>query len=416
MHTRIKVEDKLCKVPREILDLGPKLEFLDLSNNMLESLPDDFYLLTNLKIAFFSNNRFKEFPSILSKCPNLEMVAFRSNQMQHIPEDSFPPNLKWLILTDNLLESIPSSIGNCTKLKKLLLSNNKLNVLPKEISLCKNLELVRICSNNFEKLQVELLTIPKLTWLSFSGNKMKSIDEKYDLVHKYEWSNLHIGNKIGEGSSSIIYESQYQNKSYAIKLYKNEITTDGAFQEEMKNLCYLHNNYHNPHLINIYGKIANHPHQKQGLLMRLLTNVVTLAKPPDFDTCTRDIYPETIFTIYNVLSIVNGILSVCVFIHSVGISHGDLYGHNIMIDPENSCYPFLTDFGASFFYDIHSSTAKYIEKIEVRSFGILLEELLDHCANTNDLLFDKLHRLKERCLSDDLNLRPYFKQIYKYLE
>ncbi len=99
------------------------LEQLDLSGTGLSSLPEDVGLrLPNLKIAFFSNCNFKVFPKQLAACPQLEMVAFRSNGMAEIPEDAFPPRLRWLILTDNNVATLPASIGRCSRLQKCMLA------------------------------------------------------------------------------------------------------------------------------------------------------------------------------------------------------------------------------------------------------------------------------------------------------
>ncbi|HEY9735528.1 MAG TPA: protein kinase, partial [Trichocoleus sp.] len=48
---RLTLAGGLTEFPAEILDLADSLEILDLSNNQLRSLPDDFAKLQNLKIV-----------------------------------------------------------------------------------------------------------------------------------------------------------------------------------------------------------------------------------------------------------------------------------------------------------------------------------------------------------------------------
>ncbi len=61
--------------------------------------------------------------------------------------------------------------------------------------------------------------------------------------------------------------------------------------------------------------------------------------------------------------------------------HGDLYAHNILCSPDGS--PLLTDFGAASFVKgrvgsgLHSSVrADLLEKLEVRAFGCLMDDML----------------------------------------
>jgi hypothetical protein len=82
-----------------------------------------------------------------------------------------------------------------------------------------------------------------------------------------------------------------------------------------------------------------------------------------------------------------------IHLHSLGVSHGDFYGHNILISSpttakrSKSCidkmpnrqqlFVKLTDFGASFLYSKKSDYGPMIECIEVRAFGHLLSEIRD---------------------------------------
>ena len=58
-----------------------------------------------------------------------------------------------------------------------------------------------------------------------------------------------------------------------------------------------------------------------------------LASPPSLESCTRDIFPSgKTFTIDYIVQVLSGVLSACAYIHTRGISHGDLYAHNILVD------------------------------------------------------------------------------------
>jgi hypothetical protein len=88
--------------------------------------------------------------------------------------------------------------------------------------------------------------------------------------------------------------------------------------------------------------------------------------------------------------------------------HGDLYAHNILVDGSQAL---LGDFGAACVYDGHAALdAQALERIEVRSFGILLKELLalvpavDQTTYTPAL--QQLETLAHHCLDTQVSSRP----------
>ncbi|MGK3899652.1 hypothetical protein ABI062_15490, partial [Enterococcus faecium] len=81
---------------------------------------------------------------------SLEMIGFKANRIEHVPAESLPPTLRWLVLTDNRIEQLPSSIGQCPRLQKLMLAGNRLRALPPELAACRNLELLRLSANMLE--------------------------------------------------------------------------------------------------------------------------------------------------------------------------------------------------------------------------------------------------------------------------
>jgi serine/threonine protein kinase len=171
-----------------------------------------------------------------------------------------------------------------------------------------------------------------------------------------------------------------------------------------------------PNLIPILGKIINHPEKKDGLVMELIPpNFKNLGNPPSLQSCSRDVFnAETNFTLNQIISIAKGIASVCAQLHSKGINHGDLYAHNILYN-ENGDNLF-GDFGAATFYYKESKEAELIEKIEVRAYGCLLEDLLMN-TNTDKLnaTFKILEEIKDNCMQENILARPNFYSICKQL-
>ncbi len=418
--TRLKLCGGLTKFPREVFDLADSLEILDLSGNRLSSLPDDLPRLLRLKILFCSENDFTVFPAVLGECESLEMVAFKSNRIATIPAEAFPQHLRWLILTDNCIGELPATIGKCTGLQKLMLAGNRLETLPGEMAACANLELIRLAANRFQWFPDWLFALPRLAWLGLGGNPWLDDSSGPQLeIPEIDWHDLQIHRQLGQGASGTIHHATWQSspesepRDVALKVFKGQMTSDGLPDSEMA--VSLEVGTH-PNLIGVIGKLTNHPDASDGLLMSLIDpGYVNLAGPPDFDSCSRDVYPPCqIFTPAEVLRAATELASLGAHLHDRHVMHGDFYAHNILRHPSGHCL--LGDFGAASRYPAQTS----LEHIEVRAFGILLGELLERVEPspdpaTDDLLAE-LRALQESCISKSIPARPDFPGIIFRLE
>ena len=106
----------------------------------------------------------------------------------------------------------------------------------------------------------------------------------------------------------------------------------------------------------------------------------------------------------SIYEVVKHIQSAAIHLHEKNLMHGDLYAHNILINEDNHCY--LGDFGASSFYD-----NKAYEKIEVRAFGCLIDDLLSICSDKENTCFETLRTISQTCMNEDVNSRPLFNEI-----
>ncbi|KAK6951462.1 hypothetical protein Daesc_007997 [Daldinia eschscholtzii] len=249
--TKWKITNPLHYFPTNIFDAAGSLQHLDLSGTGLSSLPQDFGRLKHLKIAFFSDCNFAAFPTQLASCPELEMVAFRGNQMTEVPENSLPPKLRWLILTNNRINSLPKSIGRCGRLQKCMLAGNQLSCLPEEMAACRKLGLLRLSANRFRELPDWLFDLPELAFLSFAGNPCCSLaatskdgrrdTTPFSYLPEVSWTDLQVHHLLGEGASGIISKGLWnatdQAREVAIKLFKGHVTSDGTPADEMLAAC-----------------------------------------------------------------------------------------------------------------------------------------------------------------------------------
>jgi hypothetical protein len=422
--TRLNLSCGLTELPAEIYNLADTLEILDLSGNKLSSLPDDLYRLHNLRVLFCSDNQFSRLPEVLGQCTQLAVVGFKANQICDVPAASLGQSLRWLILTDNKIRELPPEIGQCTHLQKLMLAGNQLQTLPQEMAACSRLELLRIAANRFTALPTWLFTLPRLSWLAYAGNPCCQNDEVSALaqnpITEIDWRQLTLQHKLGEGASGVIHQARWQQSAgtevdVAVKLFKGNITSDGLPHSE-KNACISAGTH--PNLIVMHGKIIGHPTGSTGLIMaRIAFTFRNLAGPPSLDSCTRDIYAnDTNFTLDTALSIASGIASAALQLHSKSIMHGDLYAHNIMHNNEGVCL--LGDFGAASFFSLNDQPrAVALQRIEVRAWGCLLEELLASCVaeEKQNSCIASLVKLQADCVQPNVTARPLFGEILQTL-
>jgi len=411
---KLKLACALSEFPIEIFDMAETLEVLDMTDNNLSTLPDDFAKLKNLKILFLSNNHFTEVPTVLANCPNLSMIGFRNNQIKTLAENTLPLTTRWLILTDNELERLPESLGDLTLLQKCMLSGNKLTSLPQSMSHCHNLELLRIAVNKLGSLPTSVLELPKLSWLAYGGNpfceKHPSCDTPLKIV---DWDSLEIKEVLGEGASGLISKAVYEEKEVAVKVFKGDITSDGLPEEEMDiNISMGHHD----HLVDVLARVTGHPNGKDVLMLELIpSSFFNLGLPPTLQTCSRDVYPEGFtLSLTKGIKILQSMSDAAMHMHERGIMHGDFYAHNIMIDKEANSI--LGDFGgASYFEPKEVESRNALERLEVRAFGCLIEEMLMLTAEdkTNTAQRNDLEALREKCMQEENAKRPLFYSIYE---
>ncbi|KAK4466396.1 hypothetical protein QBC42DRAFT_327915 [Cladorrhinum samala] len=475
--TSFKLTCSLPSFPLEIFEFGSTLTHLDLSGTGLSSLPANFSTaLPNLKILFLSSCNFTTFPSVLSTHPNLSMVAFRSNRMTSIPEDSLPLNLRWLILTDNLLPSLPSSLGtSCPKLQKLMLSGNLLTSLPESMSSLANLSLLRLSANRFSSLPKWLLALPKLAFLSFAGNpcsapKSSGAKTPFGLEH-VPYSSLTIHSPpLGEGASGVISRADWArspaySEEVAVKVFRGRLTSDGTPADEMA-ACLAAGSHES--LITVLGKIDELPAESDrggagggggggagetvgGIVMSLIPDdYKVLGRPPSFDTCTRDVFPDSTREVWKargeaavaeVVEMLIGLAGAGEHLHRRGIMHGDFYAHNVLVWKEGK-HALLGDFGGATVYagmdgrdeqeegeeEEEEKEDKFdgsrLEKLEVLAFGWLVDdwigllgkETAEESAPQEKGMRKGLEELRDRCVVEDVQGRPTFEEIVEVLE
>ncbi|MXS20363.1 leucine-rich repeat-containing protein kinase family protein [Pseudomonas oryzihabitans] len=417
--TRLTLRADLTEFPEELYSLADSLEILDLSGNRLTRLPADLGRLHRLRILFCSGNPFTELPEVLGTLPNLEMIGFKACQLERVSAAALPPRLRWLILTDNRIAELPAALGERPALQKLMLAGNRLEALPASMADLHQLELLRLSANRFAALPPAILALPRLTWLAYGDNPLgaereRAVRTQAARQQRIAWSDLALGERLGEGASGIIHQARWQSptgpREVAVKLFKGSMTSDGT--PESESAASLSAGTH-PWLIGALGDLAEHPEQRSGLVLELVEPAFgNLAGPPSFTTCSRDVYPEgTRFTAAAVREMAGGMASALAHLHGHGLVHGDFYAHNILWDGGARCL--LGDFGGASLLPEDAAQAARLQRFESRAFGILLEEWLTRCSEPVD---PALAALAAECQQPDLDARPLLAEVAQRLQ
>ena len=406
---RLDLSDALTEVPAEVLALADSLEVLNLSGNRLQTLPSWLSRMRRLKVVFCSDNPFTELPEVLGECPALEMVGFKSCRVRHVPATALPQALRWLILTDNAVEGLPQALGERPALQKLMLAGNRLAQLPDSLAQAQRLELLRLSANRLTELPAWVLALPRRSWLACAGNSLGWACPLSAPLPAVDWRRLQVHERLGEGASGQIHRVQAQGDAQplALKLFKGAITSDGRPEDELAASLVVGAH---PALCTPVATLGGHPEGRQGTLLPLMpAGLRLLAQPPSLQSCTRDVYPsDWTIPLAQAQALAATLADALAHLHRRGVLHGDFYAHNIHWDPQTGAV-MLGDFGAASLLPAGDAVlARGLCALDVRAYGCLLQELVDHVPVIERTQggWLALRGLAEVCLDEQPGRRP----------
>ena len=396
------------------------LRKLDVSNNPLTTLPIELKHCTNLDILFASScPSITSLPTVLGEMPSITRLGWRSGSLSSINPNSLPPNLVHLILTDNKIETLddPKIFEKMKNVRKLMLSHNQLKSFGSNGGLeqMQSLELLRLAGNRLNQIAPQLWELPRLAWLTLSGNPITDAFKHQSQAKKIPYIKMsdlqQAGASLGEGASGKVQLYKWQGKDVAVKLIHG-VTSDGKAEDELS-IYKLVGSSGVEH--RVVGCLALLDDERKGVVMEPLpSNLDDFASPPTIVEVTADRWDlSSTFQASFVKNALIDAATALTFLHSIGVSHGDFYAHNIKVD-RTSGRLYLLDFGASY---LKGSFATQAEKVEVRAFGILVEELSSKLLDPSETnLKDKLVALHEECTDAKVESRPSFESIKSKVE
>ena len=135
----------VIKIHKTIYLNLPNLTIIDLSENRLCKISNNFKLFKNLENLNQDNNLISYIPSFISEFSQLKIFT----------------------ISNNILTSIPASIQYLTSLQIFKFSNNKIEKLPIEFGQLKSLECLYLDTNYYTEIPTTLCYLRHLNEISF---------------------------------------------------------------------------------------------------------------------------------------------------------------------------------------------------------------------------------------------------------
>ncbi|ORZ06911.1 hypothetical protein BCR42DRAFT_383634 [Absidia repens] len=160
-----------------------QLNVLNVSNNMIKTLPGDMSHFANLKALIVNNNELEETPN-LAPLVNLNTLVISHNNIQEVSDLSCLSNLVKLSASYNKLKEIPDFSGQKDSLKETRLNDNDIDTIPNTLRKCQALEIIDLGNNKIENWSdiASLGSLLKLHNLNLRGNPITNKKDYKDKI------------------------------------------------------------------------------------------------------------------------------------------------------------------------------------------------------------------------------------------
>ncbi|XP_041968911.1 leucine-rich repeat and calponin homology domain-containing protein isoform X2 [Aricia agestis] len=165
---------KLREFPKPVkYDLSDTV-IADLSKNRFSELPEEVTTYIYLEKLLVSQNIIRSIPETVGGLQSLTYLDLSCNQLTELPREVCSMPLQVLLLPDNMLASLPKEIGRMTTLAELDASNNRLTQVPMTLGDCSGLRCLNLSNNQLGLLPLQI-TYLKLEHLDVSCNCISSL-------------------------------------------------------------------------------------------------------------------------------------------------------------------------------------------------------------------------------------------------
>jgi len=171
------ISDKLKRsegsLPSTLFDLS-SLNYLEISDTTLTSLPPQVGKLTNLLNLALHRNAIEELPEEINAFSKLKFMDVSNNCLTGLPSTFSLPQLHTLNLSNNQLQSLPDFSG-LIGLSTVFIDHNELTQLPVGLETLGNVSEVHASNNNIATFPDVVTHMVNIKHLDVSENKLKEI-------------------------------------------------------------------------------------------------------------------------------------------------------------------------------------------------------------------------------------------------
>ena len=161
----------LSSVPEEVGDLT-NLKNLALQGNKIKELPDTIGSLTQIKFFDVSTNELAKVPDSLGRLQALHTLNLSCNNLMSLPNLELLANLAILRIDHNKLPNLPEGIYTLEHLIEIRASHNLIHSITEEISQMESLKILDISNNQLKELPGQLAICPRLKDLNLKDNPL----------------------------------------------------------------------------------------------------------------------------------------------------------------------------------------------------------------------------------------------------
>lgn len=158
---------------------------IDLSFNKIKILPN-MIIAKKLEFLDLSHNLMREIPSIIGTMKNLKSLNFSNCKITKVTSDlALLKNLRSIDLSSNCLKAVPRVIAKIENLKKLFLANNEIKIMSKSLFKHKYLEEIYFDKNCEIRPDKKILNMISLKILSLVGCELcdfRSIETEVSII------------------------------------------------------------------------------------------------------------------------------------------------------------------------------------------------------------------------------------------
>ncbi|XP_053666913.1 leucine-rich repeat-containing protein 40 [Anopheles marshallii] len=154
-------KNKLTSVPSGITHLSSLLTELNVSFNLLQTVPAFFSQFEKISYLNLSNNQMPDLPEVVGLLVTLRELNVVSNQLKRIPDCVYElRGLEIFLANGNQIEEIDASengLGALKRLATLDLANNNIKHVPPILGTLKNITTLELIGNSFRQPRHQIL-------------------------------------------------------------------------------------------------------------------------------------------------------------------------------------------------------------------------------------------------------------------